>query len=122
MDPFCVVSFSRKIFHTRVLRHTVDPVWDEQLLLHVRSTEVGYTIAFNIHDWDTFSANDYIANASLAVASLLDGAPKRDPETGLYPPQGPSDTTLKDIKLPLQVSGNLGLMWRLKHNPTLTIR
>ncbi|KAG8837523.1 hypothetical protein FRB91_008079, partial [Serendipita sp. 411] len=44
MDPFVVVSFSRKVFRTRVLRHNLNPTWDEKLLFHVRRFEANYNI------------------------------------------------------------------------------
>jgi phosphatidylserine decarboxylase len=36
MDPFVVISFGKKVFRTRVIRHSRNPVWDEKLLFHVR--------------------------------------------------------------------------------------
>lgn len=39
MDPFAVISFGRRVFRTRVIRHSLNPVWDERLFFHVRATE-----------------------------------------------------------------------------------
>jgi phosphatidylserine decarboxylase len=44
MDPFVVVSFGKKVFRTRVIRHSLNPVWDEKLLFHVRRYEIGYEV------------------------------------------------------------------------------
>ena len=39
MDPFVVVSFGKKIFRTRVIRHELNPQWDEKLLFHCKKFE-----------------------------------------------------------------------------------
>lgn len=39
MDPFVVVSFGKKIFRTRVIRHELNPQWDEKLLFHCKKYE-----------------------------------------------------------------------------------
>ncbi|KAF8495643.1 hypothetical protein JB92DRAFT_3126437 [Gautieria morchelliformis] len=35
MDPFVVVSFGKKVFRTRVIRHSLNPTWDEKLWFHI---------------------------------------------------------------------------------------
>ena len=47
-----VISFGKKVFRTRVIRHQLNPVWDEKLLFHVRRNENAYTIQFAVLDWD----------------------------------------------------------------------
>lgn len=39
MDPFVVVSFGKKIFRTRVIRHELNPQWNEKLLFHCKKYE-----------------------------------------------------------------------------------
>lgn len=39
MDPFVVVSFGKKIFRTRVIRHELNPTWNEKLLFHCKKYE-----------------------------------------------------------------------------------
>lgn len=123
MDPFCIVSFSRKIFRTRVIRHSLNPVWDEKLLFHVRRYETGFKIAFSICDWDKLSSNDHIAEATLDLSLLLAGVPKPDPVTGLYPLETAEMHDMKTFKLPLCGSAATGtLPWESKHSPAITIR
>jgi phosphatidylserine decarboxylase len=55
MDPFVVISFGKKVFRTRVIRHQLNPVWDEKLLFHVRRNENAFTIQFAVLDWDKVS-------------------------------------------------------------------
>jgi len=55
MDPFVVISFGKKVFRTRVIRHQLNPTWDEKLVFHVRRNENAYTIQFAVLDWDKVS-------------------------------------------------------------------
>ena len=65
MDPFCVISFSKKVFRTRVIRHSLNPVWNEKLLFHVHRLETGFRIKFSVLDWDKLSGNDQIGTVVL---------------------------------------------------------
>ena len=60
MDPFVVISFGKKVFRTRVIRHSLNPVFDEKLLFHVRKYETNFSIQLTVLDWDKMSSNDYI--------------------------------------------------------------
>lgn len=44
MDSFVVISFGKKVFRTRVIRHSLNPVWDEKLLFHVRRYETAFKV------------------------------------------------------------------------------
>lgn len=84
MDPFVIVSFGKKTFRTRAIRHNLNPVFNERLLFQVMSFEKSYQIAFNVYDRDRMSSNDFVAQALLPVSDLISNAPTPDPETGLY--------------------------------------
>ncbi|CEH14206.1 Phosphatidylserine decarboxylase [Ceraceosorus bombacis] len=84
MDPMCIVSFSDKIFRTRVQRHTLNPVWDEKLLFHVRRHEAHWKTKLSIFDWDKLSAHDHVGSTEISVADLIEEAPKPDVQTKLY--------------------------------------
>lgn len=51
-DPFVVISYGKKVFRTRVIRHSLNPVWDEKMLFHVRRNEQNFTVQFSVLDWD----------------------------------------------------------------------
>ncbi|KAE8223447.1 hypothetical protein CF319_g3520 [Tilletia indica] len=102
MDPFTVVSFGQKIYRTRVCRHTLNPVWDEKLLFHVRRYEDKFQIKAAIYDWDRISSHDYCGGASLNVADLIAKAPTPDPVTGLYASDLDFDQELGTFDLPLE--------------------
>lgn len=84
MDPFVIVSFGKKTFRTKVIRHSLNPVFNERLVFQVLAPEKGYTISFNIYDRDKLSSNDFVAQAFLPLQELINNAPVPDPETGLY--------------------------------------
>ncbi|KAK4698198.1 phosphatidylserine decarboxylase, partial [Phenoliferia sp. Uapishka_3] len=104
MDPFTVVSFGKKVFRTRsalptftsslltdffplhrVVRHSLNPVWDEKLFFPVRRTEANWIVAFNIYDWDKMSSNDHVGDVSVPLAELIGGKALQPDENGLYP-------------------------------------
>ena len=71
MDPFVVISFGKKVFRTRVIRHSLNPNWDEKLLFHVRRYESNFNIQLGVLDWDKLSSNDHVGDATVSVAELV---------------------------------------------------
>jgi phosphatidylserine decarboxylase len=118
MDPFVVISFGKKVFRTRVIRHSRSPVWEEKMLFHVRRYETNFKMQLTVLDWDKLSSNDFIGEASLDVAGLMADAPQRNAETGLYPEGEGGDHPLKEFALPLTT--NKEAPWEGKHNPILS--
>lgn len=120
MDPFVVISFGKKVFRTRVIRHSRNPVWDEKLLFHVRRYETTFKVQLTILDWDKLSSNDHIGDANFDVKELLDSAPQPGPNTGLYDADEDGDHPMKEFKLKLSTAKEMP--WEAKHNPILTFR
>jgi phosphatidylserine decarboxylase len=128
MDPFVVISFSKKVFRTRVIRHSLNPTWDEKLLFHVRRYETSFKVQMTVLDWDKLSSNDHVGDAWLDVGELVRDAPQPDPRTGLYADVcGENDTEgsgegreMKQFCLPLTTAKEMP--WEAKHNPTISFR
>ncbi|KAG8974217.1 hypothetical protein FRC05_007793 [Tulasnella sp. 425] len=121
MDPFCVISFGKKVFRTRVIRHSLDPVWNEKLLFHVHRYETNFRVNFSVLDWDKLSGNDNIGSVSFALPELMANVPKPDPDTMIYPASvaaGEHDMTT--YKLPIVTDKNAP--WEFKHAPVLKFR
>ena len=119
MDPFVVVSFGKKVFRTRVIRHSRNPIWDEKLLFHVRRYETSFKVNLAILDWDKLSSNDYIGDVSFDVRGLVESAPQPDVGTGLYAEgEEGGEHPMVDYKLPLV--GNAS--WEGKYSPILSFR
>ncbi|KAI5860767.1 phosphatidylserine decarboxylase-domain-containing protein [Durotheca rogersii] len=91
MDPFVVASLGKKTYRTRVVRHNLNPVFNEKMLFHVLSREQTYSFAFTVIDRDKYSGNDFIASTSFPVQELIDRSPKANPETGLYDLKEPAE-------------------------------
>ncbi|KAI0536127.1 phosphatidylserine decarboxylase-domain-containing protein [Xylaria digitata] len=91
MDPFVVASLGKKTYRTRVIRHNLNPVFNEKMLFHVQNHEQAYSFAFMVIDRDKLSGNDFIASASFAVQDIIGNGPQADPETGLYELKEPAE-------------------------------
>jgi phosphatidylserine decarboxylase len=120
MDPFVVVSFGKKVFRTRVIRHNLNPVWDEKLLFHVHDYEKSYQIRLTVLDWDKLSSNDHVGDAAIEIAELAANVPKKDPNTGLYPEDEDGTRPFQEFKLTLVTTKEVPE--GLKCNPTITCR
>ncbi|EYE91599.1 putative phosphatidylserine decarboxylase Psd2 [Aspergillus ruber CBS 135680] len=98
MDPFVVTSLGRKTLRTPVIRHNLNPEYNEKMVFQVMRHEQSFTISFAVVDRDKFSGNDFVASAGFPLQTLIQSAPESDPETGLYKfldptldPTGPED-------------------------------
>ncbi|KAF8994050.1 phosphatidylserine decarboxylase-domain-containing protein [Cyathus striatus] len=120
MDPFVVISFGKKVFRTRVVRHSRNPVWDEKLLFHVRRYETSFKVQLTLLDWDKLSANDHIGDTNFDVKDLVASAPQPNPETGLYAADAGGDHPMREMKLHITTAKEAG--WESKHNPVITVR
>jgi len=120
MDPFVVVSFGKKVFRTRVIRHSLNPVWEEKLLFHVRKHERSFRAQLTVLDWDKLSSNDYVGDAAIEIADLAANVPKKDPNTGLYPEEEDGTRTFQQFRLPLATAKEAA--WDSRHTPTITFR
>ncbi|KAI1128870.1 phosphatidylserine decarboxylase-domain-containing protein [Nemania abortiva] len=91
MDPFVVASLGKKTYRTRVIRHNLNPVFNEKMLFQVQSHEQAYSFAFTVIDRDKISGNDFIASTSFALQDVIEKSPRADPETGLYDLKEPAE-------------------------------
>ncbi|KAI4139898.1 MAG: hypothetical protein LQ341_004040 [Variospora aurantia] len=114
MDPFVVASLGRKTFRTRVIRHNLNPIFEEKMVFQVMRYEQNYSMSFSVVDRDKLSGNDFVGTASLALPEIISQAPDADPETGLYrlpdPPEPthslPTPTNKSRFRLPMSRSSS----------------
>lgn len=84
MDPFVVTSLGKKTYRTKVIRHDLNPVFEEKLVFQVLRHEINYHMNFTVMDRDKFSGNDYIGMVDFPLEKAVAVAPEADPVTGLY--------------------------------------
>jgi len=111
MDPFVVASLGKKTYRTRVIRHNLNPVFNEKMIFQVLRHEQTYSLSFTVIDRDKLSGNDFIAASVLPLKDITDTAPDANPETGLYSLKEPPDPSAFPVqpnrsrfKLPLSRS------------------
>ncbi|KAI9772994.1 MAG: hypothetical protein M1839_002264 [Geoglossum umbratile] len=120
MDPFVVVSLGKKTYRTRVIRHNLNPVFDEKMIFQVMRQEQNYSMSFSVVDRDKLSGNDFVAQCSLALQDIISTAPEADAETGLYRLPEPQDmpnlspqSSRSRFKLPLSRSSSASSLTKL---------
>lgn len=84
MDPFVVSSLGKKTYRTRVVRHNLNPVFEEKLVFQVLRHEVNYSLNLTVIDRDKLSGNDFVGAATFSLERARAVQPEADPETGLY--------------------------------------
>ncbi|EJD44517.1 hypothetical protein AURDEDRAFT_88100 [Auricularia subglabra TFB-10046 SS5] len=120
-DPCVVVTFGKRTLRTRVIRHTLEPTWNERLILIVPKEYANSPISLSVLNWDTVtvSGDDTLGEATLDVSDLAASAPRPDEHTGLYPPEASISHGMRDFKLPLSIPKDSGL--DAKSSPVLLV-
>lgn len=127
MDPFVVASLGRRTYRTRVIRHNLNPVFDEKMVFQVMRHEKNYSLSLSVVDRDKLSGNDFVGTANLALSTLITTAPEADPVTGLYRlPEPPDALSLPTpsrsrFRLPLSRSSSSNSLNKLT-KPSLVSR
>ena len=113
MDPFVVASLGKKVLRTKIIRHNLNPVYDEKMVFQVMKHETSYSFGFNVVDRDKLSGNDFICSTTFPIQKLVQAAPQANPETGLYPladatdyPPPASKENKSRFKIPLSRSSS----------------
>jgi len=70
-DPYVIISFGKNTFRTRFIRHSLNPVWNETLYLHLKDEEENYSLKFSIYDYN-ISKNDLLGHVTLNAKSLVE--------------------------------------------------
>mmetsp|Transcript_16785 Transcript_16785/g.18680 ORF Transcript_16785/g.18680 Transcript_16785/m.18680 type:complete len:437 (+) Transcript_16785:31-1341(+) len=71
-DPYVVIkpSFSKLKKKTRVIKKTLSPKWDQDLLFYISKPEG--TLVFTLMDRDRWSKDDYMGRVTFDVASIAE--------------------------------------------------
>ncbi|KAG8526709.1 uncharacterized protein KY384_008138 [Bacidia gigantensis] len=125
MDPFVVASLSRKTYRTRIIRHNLNPVFDEKMVFQVMRHEQNYSMSFSVVDRDKLSGNDFVGTGNFPLFNLTSAAPEADADTGLYSLPDPQESSVNLLqkqsrfKLPLSRSSSAQSLTKLAR-PSLT--
>lgn len=84
MDPFVIVSLGKKVYRTKHVRHSLNPVYDEKMVFQILRHEQKYQIGFVVIDRDKLSGNDYVADTLFSLQDVIATQSPPDPQTGLY--------------------------------------
>lgn len=127
MDPFVVASLGRKTYRTRVIRHNLNPVYDEKMVFQVMRHEQNYSMSFSIVDRDKLSGNDFVGTANFSLSNVTSVAPEADPETGLYNLPEPPDPSLalptpkqSRFRIPLSRTSSASSLNKLTKPPSVS--
>ena len=127
MDPFVVASLGRKTYRTRVIRHNLNPVYEEKMVFQVMKHEQTYSMSFSVVDRDKLSGNDFVGTTTLPLSELTSVAPEADPETGLYALPDPPDTSMtlptpkqSRFRLPISRSSSGTSLNKLSKPPSIS--
>ena len=123
MDPFVITSLGKKTYKTKVIRHNLNPVYDERLVFQVQKHEVNYSVSFTVVDRDVGSGNDFVGSCTFPLEKVTAVAPDPDPKTGLYPIKEPASISNEAVeekrrrfRLPLSRSSSAQSLRAVKSN------
>ncbi|GMG19979.1 unnamed protein product [Ambrosiozyma monospora] len=71
MDPFVVISFGTKVFRTSWRKHTLNPIFNERLILEVLEHQTGFDLTFSILDRDILTDNDRVCDKVINISDLI---------------------------------------------------
>ena len=89
-DPFVVVSFGKTVYRTKIVRHNLNPDWNQAIHFHLKKSDLqaGWPLNFNVYDFERFTKNNAICEVETHILSLIDSCenPVRHPnKPTIYP-------------------------------------
>ncbi|KAK7303565.1 hypothetical protein RJT34_14474 [Clitoria ternatea] len=71
-DPYVILSLGQQTVQTSVVSSNLNPVWNEEYMLSV--PEHYGQVKLKVYDYDTFSADDIMGDATIELQSLITSA------------------------------------------------
>lgn len=71
-DPYVILTLGKQTVKTRVISSNLNPVWNEELMLSVPLSSSSLKV--QVFDKDTFSADDSMGDAEVAIQPLVSAA------------------------------------------------
>lgn len=140
MDPFVVVEHDKELYRTRVIRHDLNPSFNDKFLLNVQRSAAPLTappthytaslpdsnstfVKLAVLDWEQFSSkNRHIGSATLDLKSVFEDAPKPDEDTGLYSAEAMRLQKFQEFKVNLGLGSENLEKWDKGVAPSIIVR
>jgi hypothetical protein len=97
MDPYLKVTIGEESQSTQVIRHDLKPVWNKQLVFHVRERDLSLPIVLSVYDWDRFSFDDHVGDVKIHISQLVGSTSKKDRAAGFYSDSLPTMSEFKNV-------------------------
>ena len=118
MDPYVKVRIGDEVQSTQVIWHNRDPVWNKQLVFHVRERDLSLPIVLSVFDRDKGSRDDHVGDVNIHITQLTTS--KKDRSAGFYSDGLP--TMIAFNNCPLFWSSKSKRAYNKNDPPTLTFR
>ncbi|XP_051149282.1 protein C2-DOMAIN ABA-RELATED 4-like [Andrographis paniculata] len=69
-DPYAVVKSGLQKVRSKVLRDTLNPVWEDDLTIHIK--DLNLPVILTVYDKDTFTDDDNMGHAQLDIKPLFE--------------------------------------------------
>ncbi|KAJ3323599.1 hypothetical protein HDV06_001623 [Boothiomyces sp. JEL0866] len=103
-DPFAVVSYGKKTYRTKVIRHNLNPEWNQSIYLHLKKDDLAndWPITWCIYDYERFHKNNAICESNSYLSRIIEKCdkPAKNPQGPTYyqPVYLDIDMTVKNTK------------------------
>ena len=120
MDPYVKVRIGDEVQSTQVIWHNRNPVWNKQLVFHVRERDLSLPIVLSVFDRDKGSRDDHVGDVNIHISQLVGTTSKKDRSAGFYSDGLP--TMIAFNNCPLFWSSKSKRAYNKNDPPTLTFR
>ena len=115
MDPYVQVTIGEEVKRTQVIMHSLNPVWDKQLVFHVRESDLSLPILLSVYDWDIFSFHNHVGDIKIFISELVIPS-RKGGSTESYP------YDIFAMREFYTVALDMNKKREYKHRPTITFR
>jgi phosphatidylserine decarboxylase len=116
-DPFAVVSYGKTAFRTKVIRHSLNPSWNQVIHFHLKQNDIAnnWPVKWCIYDFERFTKNNTICEADIPLSTLLGVC-----EKPVKHPHRPTPFNPVEYDIPLDVKNQRNIVEG--STPVLSIR